>query len=130
VDACSCVPLGLLVYNSHDAEKRIVIKSASPDYVGMVLFGCSVVPILVGLSLTSSKYSWVSWQAGFPLTLGSVSLLLFVVRESFPNVDLTSFRFTSTNHVRMLNIRKYKGSDATSVFLGAVLLGMVVRALA
>jgi hypothetical protein len=126
MDACSCVPLALVVYNSREAQRPNAITTSEPDYVGMVLFACSIVQLLLGLSLASNPYPWVSWQIILPLALGSLSLLLFVGRELRPNLALTSYRGMPAKYTRLLCLTKYKSADAIVAFSGALVLGMVV----
>ncbi|KAF2022560.1 MFS general substrate transporter [Setomelanomma holmii] len=130
VNACLCVPLGLTIYNTREAERRHTVTTSDPDFIGVALLACSVVPLFIGLSLGSITYSWTSWQTVLPLALGGFSLLLFVGRELCPRHAFTSRGDASANHARLLDLRNYKGADAIVAFVGALLVGMIVRILA
>ncbi|KAF2022845.1 hypothetical protein EK21DRAFT_95392 [Setomelanomma holmii] len=112
------------------AERRHPVTTSGPDYIGVALLPCSVVPLLIGLSLGSIMYSWTNWKTVLPLALGSFSLLLFVMRELCPGHAFTSRRDTPTDQVRLLELKNYRGADAVVAFVGMQLVGMIVRILA
>jgi hypothetical protein len=124
-----CLALALAVYNSGNVARLDATTAPGFDYLGASLFISSVVPILVGLSLASSTYSWRSWQALLPVSFGFVSLLGLVCKELCPIPPFKTFRQVFRDDVMLLGLRDFKGADALATFLGALMVGVVVSTL-
>jgi hypothetical protein len=118
-----------MIYNSGSTMgPRAVTPPLELDYLGAGLFACSVVPVLVGLSLAGNRYPWLSWQALLPVALGSLLLLLFVSRELHPSLACITLKGKSQKHkLLLLSVRQFRNANAAAVFMGALFLGMAVR---
>lgn len=116
-----------MIYNSgRRSGLGAVVTPLELDYLGAGLFVCSVVPVLVGLSLAGNRYQWLSWQALLPIALGSLLLLLFVSRELHPSLACIANR--GKPKLLLLSLRQFRSANAAAVFTGALILGMAVRA--
>jgi hypothetical protein len=102
------------------------VKLSDLDFVAIVLFTASVVPLLVGLSFAGSLYQWADWRTIVPISLGGVSLLLFISRELYPRL----FWFAAGKkdlHTRpLLGLRALANPRKVTTYMGAVVLGMLV----
>jgi hypothetical protein len=142
-----CVALGILVYNGSDVpdrtpptskpagftcNDRYVLDTRRPqklsdlDFVGMVLFLTSVAPLLVGLSLAGSLYSWTEWQVIVPIAMGGISLLLLIGKELSPASTPFPFGSRSAFEKPLLGLKLLRRRQGLITFGGAFWLGLLV----
>ncbi|KAI0570890.1 MFS multidrug transporter [Pyrenophora tritici-repentis] len=145
-----CVVLGVLVYNGSDVSDgnppaskpgqpvsngSDVPDTGSPpklsdlDFVGVVLFLTSVVPLLVGLSLAGSLYRWTEWQVIAPIASGGVALLLLIGKELCPASAPFPLGSRNASQKPLLGLRLLKGRQGIITFGGAFWLGLLMYAL-
>jgi hypothetical protein len=119
----------LIIYNSGTKPSRSALATSELDYLGAGLFACSVILVLVGLSLAGNTYSWVSWEAILPVSLGGLFLLLFVSRELHSSLASIPERRAGKEPKLLLGIRYFWSVDAVATFTSVLFVGIIVRAL-
>ena len=118
----------MIIYNSGAKPSRSAFATSELDYLGAGLFACSVVLLLVGLSLAGNTYSWVSWEAILPVSLGGLFLLLFVSRELHPSLASILEKRAGKEPKLLLGMRHFGTVDAVATFTSVLFVGIIVRA--
>lgn len=102
------------------------MKLSSLDFVGVLLFVVSVVPLLVGLSFAGSLYRWNEWQVIAPIASGSVFLLLLIVKELHPTSAPFPLGSRNASQKPLLGLKLLKERQGIITFGGAFWLGLLV----
>lgn len=107
--------------------KAVPLRSL--DFLGATLFVSSLILTLVELSIASSIYTWTSWQALSLLSLGTLTLAVFISRELCPNRFCRTQGGNAAPERMFLDIRLFEPAWALTTWLGALVLGFVVSCL-